>query len=217
VIKMYSTKDILKALKEVKKKGKKRKFIQSIDFIIKLNVDTEKTENRLNDELLLPSGRGKSVKIGVIAEGELAHQAKKPADIVITKKELTELAKDKKAAKELVNSIEFFIAQSDMMPLVGKNLGTILGPRGKMPKPVPVNIQIVPVVERLRKTIRIRTRENPFIQAVVGTEDMDDEALIQNVEAIMEHLDRKLEKGFDDINSAYLKTSMGKSVKLGAS
>jgi large subunit ribosomal protein L1 len=214
---MYSSKDISKALSEVKEKDGKRKFLQSIDLVVNLNLDMEKPENRLNEELLLPNGRGKKVKIGVIAEGELAHQAKKPADRVITKDELTELAKDKKAAKKLVNNIEFFIAQADMMPLVGKHLGSILGPRGKMPKPVPVNAPIVPVVERLRKTIRLRTKDNPLLHAVVGTEEMEDKALVQNVEAVMQHLERKLEKGYSDIKSAYLKTTMGKAVKLEAS
>ncbi len=214
---MYSSKDISKALSEVKEEGGKRKFLQSIDLVVNLNLDMGKPENRLNEELLLPNGRGKKVKIGVIAEGELAHQAKKPADRVITKDELTELAKDKKAAKKLVNSIEFFIAQADMMPLVGKHLGSILGPRGKMPKPVPVNAPIVPIVERLRKTIRLRTKDNPLLHAVVGTEEMEDKALVQNVEAVMQHLERKLEKGYSDIKSAYLKTTMGKVVKLEAS
>lgn len=214
---MYSSKDILKALKDLKEKGRKRNFLQSIDLAVNLNLDMGKPENRLNEELLLPNGRGKKVRIGVIAEGELAHQAKKLADKVITKEELTELAKDKKAAKKIVNSIEFFIAQADMMPLVGKHLGPILGPRGKMPKPVPVNAPLKPVVERLRKTIRLRTKDNPVIHAVVGTEEMEDKALVQNVEAVMHHLERKLEKGYNDIRSAYLKTTMGKGVKLEAS
>jgi len=214
---MYSSKDISKALREVKEKGKKRKFIQSIDLVVNLNLDMEKPENRLNEEVLLPNGRGKKVKIGVIAEGELAHQAKKPTDRVITKEELTELAKDKKAAKKIVTNIEFFIAQADMMPLVGKHLGKILGPTGKMPKPVPVNASLVPIVERLRKTIRLRTKDNPVLHAIVGTEEMKDKLLVQNVEAVMQYLERKLEKGHDDIRSAYLKTTMGKGVKLEAS
>lgn len=214
---MYSSKDILKALKEAKGKGGTRKFLQTIDLAVNLNLDMGKPENRLNEELMLPNGRGKKVKIGVIADGELAHQAKKVADRVITKEELTELAKDKTAAKKIVNSIEFFIAQADMMPLVGKHLGAILGPRGKMPKPVPVNAPIAPVVERLRKTIRLRTKDNPVVHAIVGTEEMEDKLLVQNVEAVMQYLERKLENGYNDIRSAYLKTTMGNGVKLEAS
>lgn len=213
---MFKPAQISKALREVKEKGKKRKFLQSIDLVVNLNLDMSKPENRLNEDLLLPNGRGKGVKVAVIAEGELAHQAKKVADKVITKEELEELAKDKKAAKKLVRGIEFFIAQADMMPLVGKTLGTVLGPGGKMPKPVPVNADIAPVVERLRKTVRLRTKDNPVLHVMVGTEKMGDKKVAENVEALMHFLERKLEKGYSNIKSVYLKTTMGPSVKIEA-
>lgn len=214
---MFKSKDISKALIEVREKSKKRKFNQSIDLAVNLNLNMEKPENRLNEEFMLPNSRGKTVRIGIIAEGELAHQAKKIADKVITREELEELAKDKKAAKKIVKSIDFFVAQADMMPLVGKHLGAILGPRGKMPKPVPVNASLGPVVERMRKTVRLRTKDKPVLQVVVGTEGMDDKLLLQNVEAVMHFLERKLEKGYSNIRSAYLKSTMGKSIKLEAS
>lgn len=213
---MFKTDSVLKALEEVKEKQKKRGFTQSIDLAINLNIDTSKPQNRLNEEVILPSGRGKDVKVAVIAEGELALQAKKHADRVITKEELSELAKDKKEAKKLAREYEFFIAQADMMPLVGKTLGAVLGPRGKMPKPVPANADIAPFVERLRRTVRLRTKDKPLIHVAVGTEDMEDSKVAKNVEAVMRLLERKLEKGYDNIKSVYLKTTMGPSIKIEA-
>jgi large subunit ribosomal protein L1 len=205
---------IIKAVKEAKEKSKKRKFVQSIDLAVNLNLDTTKPENRLNDEIVLPHGRGKPIKIGVIGEGELAHQAKSLADIVITKKELEELAKDKRKAKEIAKAYDFFIAQADLMPLVGRNLGIILGPRGKMPKPVPPTADIEPIIERLRKTVRVRTKDKPVFHVPVGTEKMKEEEVAKNIEAIFNYLERKLERGLSDVKSAYISTTMGKSVKL---
>ena len=213
---MFKTDDVLKAIKEAKEKQKKRGFTQSIDLAINLGIDASKPENRLNEEVILPAGRGREIKVAVVAEGELALQAKKVADRVITREELSELAKDKKEAKKLAKEYEFFIAQADMMPLVGKTLGTVLGPRGKMPKPVPANADIAPLVERLRRTVRIRTKDKPVLHVGVGTEDMDEAKVAQNVEAVMRLLERKLEKGYDDIKSVYLKTTMGPSVKVEA-
>jgi len=205
---------IVKAVKEAKEKSKKRNFVQSIDLAVTLNLDTTKPENRINDEIVLPHGRGKPIKIGVIGEGELAHQAKSLADIVITKKELEELAKDKRKAKEIAKAYDFFIAQADLMPLVGKYLGIILGPRGKMPKPVPPTADIKPIIERLRKTVRVRTRDKPVFHVPVGTEKMKEEEVAKNIEAIFNYLERKLERGLSDDKSAYISTTMGKSVKL---
>ncbi|MFH1774169.1 MAG: 50S ribosomal protein L1 [Methanobacteriota archaeon] len=212
---MLTTDAIAKAVGEVKGKSEKRKFVQSLDLAINLNLDMSKPENRLNEEFSLPNGRGKPVKVGVIAEGELALQAKKVADLVITREDLEELAKNKKAAKKIVEEHDFFIAQTDLMPLIGRYLGTVMGPRGKMPKPIPVNAPIAPAVERLKRTVRIRTKEKPVLHVCVGTEDMEDKKLIENIEAVLKFLERKLEKGFTSINSVYLKTTMGPSVKIG--
>ncbi|MEK6976982.1 MAG: 50S ribosomal protein L1, partial [Candidatus Hydrothermarchaeota archaeon] len=170
--------------------------------------------NRINEELVLPNGRGKEVKVGVIADGELALQAKKVADTVIMREDLEELAKDKKAAKKLANGHDFFVAQSDMMSMIGKTLGPVLGPRGKMPKPVPSNVQIAPVVERLKKTVRIRTKEKPTIHIVVGMEDMEEKQLAENIETVLKFIERKLERGMENVRSVYIKTTMGPGARL---
>lgn len=214
-MRVLTTDAIAKTVGEVKANSKKRKFVQSLDLAINLDLDMSKPENRLNEEFPLPNERGKPVKVGVIAEGELALQAKKVADRVITKGDLEELAKNKKAAKKIVEEYDFFIAQTDLMPLVGKYLGTVMGPRGKMPKPIPVNAPVQQVVERLKRTVRIRTKEKPVIHVTVGTEDMEDKKLVENIEAVLKFLEQKLERGLAGIESVYLKTTMGQSIKIG--
>jgi large subunit ribosomal protein L1 len=205
---------IEKAVGEVKK-GPKRKFVQSIDLAINLkDVDMKKPENRLNEEIVLPEGKGKDVRIAMIAEGDVAHQARDFVDTVITAGELEELAKDKKEAKKLANSHEFFIAQTDLMSTVGRYLGTVLGPRGKMPKPVPPAAPVGPIADRLRKTVRLRTKEQPIIHLSVGREDMNDKAIAENVFTVLQHVERKMEKGLNNFKSVYLKTTMGPSVKV---
>ncbi|WP_456474270.1 50S ribosomal protein L1 [Candidatus Pyrohabitans sp.] len=210
-----TTEKIVKAVGEARKASKKRNFTQSFDLAINLrDIDMSKPENRINEEVVLPKGRGKPVKVAVIAGDELAHAAKEHADMVITKEELEELAKDKKKAKKIANDIDFFIAQAELMPTIGRFLGPVLGPRGKMPKPVPPNAPLGAIVERLRRTVRLRTKDKPVIHVAVGSEDMSDEDIAQNAEAVLTHLDRKLEKGMNNIRSVYIKTTMGPSVRV---
>lgn len=205
---------IVKVVKEAKEKSKKRNFIQSIDLAVNLDLDMTKPENRLNEEIILPSGRGKPAKIAVIAEGELAVQARELAELVLSKKDLEDLAKNKRKAKEIAKAYDFFIAQADLMPLIGRILGPILGPRGKMPKPVPPNAQLKPIIERLRKSVRIRTKDKPNFHVPVGTENMGEEEIAKNIEAVFKYLDRKLERGLASVKSAYVSLTMGPSVKL---
>lgn len=210
------TQEIIDAVKEAKEQAKPRNFTQSIDVIINLkDLDVRKPENRFSEEVALPNGRGKEIKIGVIADGELALAAKNAGvDVVISKEDLQEFGKDIKAAKKVVNSVDSFIAQADMMPLVGRFLGPILGPRNKMPKPVPASARIEPLLERTQATIKVGVKQQPSIQILVGTQDMDDEKLAENIEAVLAVLDRNLEKGRNQIKSMYIKATMGSVVRV---
>lgn len=205
------TQVIEEAVKKVLEESKPRNFTQSIDVVITINdLDINKPENRLDEEVLLPNGRGKDVKIAFIAEGELAYQAEQAgADLVINKERLEELGKNRPEAKKLANSYDFFVAQTDLMPLVGRFLGPVLGPRKKMPKPIPASANPETVLGRLRSTIKIRVKDQPIIQSIVGSEDMTEAQVAENIDAIMDVLDRNLENGSKQIKAMYLKTTMG--------
>ena len=210
------TQEVLEAVKEAKEQSKPRNFTQSVDMIINVrDLDVKKPENRFNEEVTLPNGRGKDVKIGVIADGELIVQAKDAGvALVINKDDLEALGKDRKQAKSAANSVDFFIAQADMMPLVGRFLGPILGPRNKMPKPVPASIKLDPLLERLQSPIKVGIKQQPSIQVIVGSQDMSDEELAENIETVLTVLDRQLDKGRSQIKSMFIKTTMGPTVRV---
>jgi large subunit ribosomal protein L1 len=208
--------EILEAVKKAKEQTKPRNFTQSIDVIISIkDLDVNKPENKFDEEVSLPNGRGKEVKIAFIADGELAVQAQNAgADLIISKNGLEDLGKDRKEAKKLANRHNFFVAQADMMPLVGRFMGPVLGPRKKMPKPVPASAKPEPILERLRSTVKVRIKDQPVIQTMVGTQDMDEEMIAGNIEAVLSILDRKLEKGRNQIKSMHIKTTMGPVVRV---
>ena len=210
------TQDMIEAVKKAKEQSKPRNFTQSIDMIINIkDLDVNKPENRFEEEVALPHGRGKGVKVGVIADGDLTTQAKDAGvRLVIQKSELEDYGKDRKQAKKMANNIDFFIAQADMMPLVGRFLGPVLGPRKKMPRPVPANIKLAPMLEKLENTIKVGVKQQPSIQVLVGTQDMADEQIAENMEAVLAILDRHLEKGRKQIKSMYIKTTMGSVVRV---
>lgn len=210
------TQDVIKAVKKAKEESKPRNFTQSMDVIINVrDLDVKKPENRFNEEVTLPNGRGKDVKIGVIADGELIVQAKNAGvNLVINKEDLEALGKDRKAAKRAANSVDFFIAQADMMPLVGRFLGPVLGPRNKMPKPVPASIKLDPLLERLQNTVKVGIKQQPSIQIIVGSQDMTDKELAENIETVLTVLDRQLDKGRSQIKSMFIKTTMGPTVRV---
>jgi large subunit ribosomal protein L1 len=206
---------IMSAITEARGKSPKRKFEQTFEMAINLReLDMKRPENRVNLRVQLPNGIG-GQKVLVFASGDLALRAKRSgADDVIEPAELGELAKDKKAAKKRLKDYDIFISEAPLMPTVGRVAGPILGPRGKMPTPVPPQAPVDNVIERERRAIVLRSRDKPFVHCKVGKEEMTDEQVAQNIEAIMTNLTGSTKRGLGNIRSVYLKMSMGESVKL---
>jgi len=208
--------EVSRALGELRKNLTKRKFSQSIDLVVRLReVDLKKPENRINETIALPNPPEKGLKVCVIASGDLATRAKAAgADMLVSRQDVENLSKDKKAARKLAQEYDFFIAEAPLMPIVGRALGSFLGPRGKMPTPVPPNAAIDQIVANHRKMVRVRMREQPVLQCRVGTEAMADEKLVENIQAVVSRIEQKLERGFKNIGEILVKATMSKPVKI---
>lgn len=199
---------VQKVLDEAKEN--KRNFKQTIDVTINLRqIDLSDPKNRVDEEIVLPNGRGKEARVAIFASGELAVKAEKHVDKVIKPEDLEDLADDKKAAKELAEEYDFFMAEAPLMPTIGKSLGVVLGPRGKMPRPVPPQADVSDTVKKLRKTVRLRSKQNPIIHAIAGDENMDAADLAENVQTLIERLEIALPQGKMNVDSVYVKTTMG--------
>ena len=195
--------------------AKKRNFVETVELAINLrDIDLSLPKNRIQEDIVLPKGRGKNVKITVIGGGELALKAKDVADLVISPEELGALADNKKQAKKVANDTEYFIAEAPLMAQVGKRLGTVLGPRGKMPKPIAPGADPSIMVDNLRKSVTVRTKDRKTFHVPVGTVNMSVDDIAENVDVIMSRVIGHLEKGKHNIDSAYLKTTMGVSERL---
>ncbi|MEJ5328094.1 MAG: 50S ribosomal protein L1 [Candidatus Bathyarchaeia archaeon] len=209
-------KSLLDAVKEAKAKSGGKKFTQTIDLILNLKeVDMKAPEGKIQQVLELPHATGKPNKICVIASGELALKARNAkADFVIEKPDLDALAGKKKELRKIASDYDVFISEAPLMPLVGKILGPVLGPRGKLPVPVPPNADIASLILKQRKTVVVKMRNQPIIQCPIGTEDMPDDALVDNIQAVLRVVEGKLKRGLKHVKVAYIKTSMGEPVKI---
>jgi len=209
-------KALIESVKEAKNKAEKKKFVQSIELIINLrDIDMKKPESKIQESVELPHAVGKQSKVCVIATGELALRAKKAgADLVIERADLEALAGDKKRQKHLADEHDYFVAEAPLMPTVGRVLGAVLGPKGRMPTPVAPNANITEVIEKQRKTVQVRLRGQPILQCRIGTEDMPDEHIVENIEAVIRRLEGKLKRGLKNVRSVVIKTAMGPPVKM---
>ena len=209
-------KTISEAIKQAKAKSGQKKFNQTVDLILDIvEIDMKAPEGKIQEIVELPHSTGKPNKICVVASGEFALKAKNSqADHVIERADLDALNGKKKELRKLASEYDVFISEAPLMPLVGRILGPVLGPRGKMPIPVPPNADINALLNKHRKTVSVRMRNQPIIQVSVGSQEMKDEELVDNAQAVLRVLDGKLKRGLKNVKYAYFKTSMGEPVKI---
>jgi len=83
-----------------------------------------------------------------------------------------------------------------------------------MPTPVPPAANIADQMKKHRKMVLLRTRGQPVLQCRVGAENMSDEEIAENVQAVIRRVETKLKRGIKNIRSVSLKTTMGPSIKI---
>jgi len=214
------TKDIIEKIKEARQNTKQRKFSQTFDLIINLkDFDMKNPENKIDEAVILPAGRGKKLKFAAFVDKEMVSKAKESCDFVIQKDEFASYKGNPKKLRKLAREYDFFIAQAEIMPQIAASFGRFLAPLDKMPNPkmgcvVPAAVDLKKVIERLSRTVKIKIKKHPNLQAPVGVESMSDEDIAKNVMAVYNVILSKLSNPNQQIKSVLLKLTMGKKVKV---
>lgn len=206
--------ELAKMIKEAKTADKERKFRQSVEmYVILKDIDVKKGF-AMNETIQLPKKLSSPTTVCIMAGGDMGLKAKSAnADRVISGDEINALAANKREARKFINNYDFFLADTQLMTTVGKVLGQLLGPRGKMPVPVPFNAPIESFLDRFRSSIRVKVKNSLSLSCKIGDESMDDVDLAANAHAILSAIEKKLPNGERNIRKIVIKTSMGKPIK----
>ncbi|MEM3084206.1 MAG: 50S ribosomal protein L1 [Nitrososphaerales archaeon] len=212
---MVTLNEITEMIKKARERVEKKNFTQSVELTITLKDIDVKKGFSLNEVVSLPHPSSIKSTVCVIGSGDMTLRAKKAnADRIIESDELDRLGSNKRNAKKLVRSYDFFIADTALMPTVGKTLGQYLGPRGKMATPMPFNAPIENMLERFRSSVRVRSKSQLNVSCKIGDESMSDAELAENAQTVIGAIEKKLPNGDKNIRNTMVKLTMGKIVKL---
>jgi len=210
---MITDAQLVDLVKAAKAATKERKFKQSIELIITFKDIDVKKGFALNEVIQLPKTSSPAT-VCIIATGEMNQKAKAAkADSVIGTEELEKFGTNKRESRKFINKYDFFLADTKVMPTVGKTLGQLLGPRGKMPTPVPFDASIEAFLQRFRSCIKVRARASLSVSAKIGDVTMEDADLAINALAVLHAIEKKLPNGEKNMKKILIKTTMGKPVK----
>ncbi|MDP7531324.1 MAG: 50S ribosomal protein L1 [Candidatus Thalassarchaeum sp.] len=207
--------NIQTAIQQALDDSPERKFVESLEIAFTLkDVDLKNPANRIQEEVRLPSGRGKPIRITMFAGGEMASKAKAAGIDVIDPATIEDIAGNRQQARKIANKSDFFLSEIPHMGTVGRFLGVVLGPRGKMPRPVPPNLDPGTIAAVLKDTAVVRSRDRITFHTAVGSREQGLDDLTTNAMAVWNRVTGKLDRGAGNIRSCYIKTSMGPSIKV---
>ena len=212
---MVNETQLVEVIKQAKESDKTRKFQQSIEMILVFKDIDVKKGFAINETIQLPKKMSKSASVCIIAAGDLGIKAKNAkADRVMNEAELVQLGKNKRESRKVINKYDFFLADTKLMPTVGKVLGQLLGPRGKMPTPIPFNAPVEALLERFRTSVGVKVKGSLSLSCKIGEESMEDADLAANASAVAATIEKKLPNGDKNIRKIMIKTTMGKAIRL---
>lgn len=212
---MVGATELRELLDKARQGYEKRNFDQSVDLTVILKDIDVKKGFSFNEVVQLPNSPSKTSTVCVVASGEMGSRAKKAsADKVIEPDELDRLGTNKKEAKKVAKTYDFFLSDTALMATVGKSLGQYLGPKGKMPTPMPYGAPIDNILNKFRSSVRVRVRNQLNISTKIGDEKMEDKHLIENANIVLSAIEKKLPQGDKNIRNMLIKFTMSKPVGL---
>lgn len=202
-------------IKQAREGAGQRKFSQSVDLTLVLkDIDVKRGFN-VNEVVTLPHKPSRQATICVVGSGDLGTRARKAQiDKIIEQDQLDRLGTNRREARKVVRAYDFFLSDTSLMATVGRSLGQFLGPKGKMPTPLPYGAPIESIAARMRSSVRARAKNQLNISTKIGDEKMDDSQLASNANAVIAAIEKKLPQGEKNISNALIKFSMGKAARL---
>ncbi len=204
----YSLEDAVRMVRE----KASAKFDESVEISMNLGIDPRHADQALRGVVNLPNGTGKTVRVAVFARGDKAEAAQAAGADVVGAEDLVEQIQG--------GNINFdrTIATPDMMALVGR-LGKVLGPRGLMPNPKlgTVTNDVAAAVQAAKGgQVEFRAERAGIVHAGVGKVSFDEAALLANVRAFVDAIQRAKPSGAKGtyVKKVSLSSTMGPGIAV---
>lgn len=209
-----SPQQLQESIQAILKDRKERKFKESIDLQVNLkNYDPTK-DKRFSGSLRLPNLCRPRMKVCIICDLVQEDQAKKAGLISTNMDELKKLNKNKKLVKKLCSQYDAFLASESIIKNIPRVVGPHMNRAGKFPTAVAASEDLAAKVAELQGTIKFQLKKVLCLGTCVGHAEMNEEQIRQNTVTALNFLVSLLKKNWQNLKSAYIKTTMGKPQRI---
>jgi len=202
------------AIKTMINDKKGRKFKESIDLQVNLkNYDVNK-DKRCSGALRLPNVCRPRLKVCVICDLAQEDSAKKQGVITSNMEDLKKLNKNKKLVKKYCSTADAFLASDSIIKTIPRVVGPHMNRANKFPTAVALGDNLVEKIAEIQATVKFQLKKVLCLGCCIGHEEMKEEEIRQNTVLALNFLISLLKKGWQNLKSAYIKTTMGKPQRI---
>ena len=193
---------------------KKRKFKESVDLQVNLKNYDVNRDKRFAGTLRLPHVCRPRMKVAVICDLQQEDLAKKAGMITLNMEDMKKLNKNKKLVKKLCSQYDAFLASESIIKTLPRVVGPHMNRVGKFPAPVAMSDNLPDRVLELQSTVKFQLKKVMCMGTCVGHAEADVEEIRRNANQAINFLVSLLKKNWQNLKSVYIKTTMGKPVRL---
>ena len=207
---------ITEAIHAIMDGKKKRKFVETIEMQVGLKDYDPQKDKRFAGSVRLPNVPRPNLKICLIGDAKHIQEVKEKNIVVdvIDFDGLKTFNKDKKLIKKWAKKYSLLLATDSLVKKIPQVLGPILNRIGMFPQVVTHNEDLKNKIDDVRGSIKFQLKKVTCMNVAVGNESMTEEQLRQNISMGVNFLASLLKKGWHNLKSVTIKTTMGKPYKL---
>jgi len=205
---------LMESIQTILKDRKERKFKESIDLQVNLkNYDCQK-DKRFSGSIKLPNVCRPRMTVCLICDLRDEDIAKKAGVPTQNQDELKKLNKNKKLVKKLCNQYDAFLCSESIIKNVPRLVGPHMNRAGKFPTVIGLNENIADKITELQSTVKFQLKKVLCLGTCVGHAEMTEDQIRQNTVLAINFLVSLLKKNWQNLKSAYIKTTMGKPQRI---
>eukprot|EP01017_Pseudomicrothorax_dubius_P029679 TRINITY_DN362_c0_g5_i1.p1 TRINITY_DN362_c0_g5~~TRINITY_DN362_c0_g5_i1.p1 ORF type:complete len:216 (+),score=81.61 TRINITY_DN362_c0_g5_i1:76-723(+) len=203
-----------KAINELVTQGKKRKFVETVELQIGLRDYDPEKEKRFSGAIRLPFAPYPNLKVCVIGTAVHCEQAQKAGIESIDSDGLKKFNKEKKLIKKWAKPFDLILASDSIIKNIQKLLGNTLNQIGKFPLVIRENDTVLEKVDEMRGTVRFQLKKVLCMGTAIATLKHNEDEIRKNITIAVNFLVSLLKKGWQNINTLHIKTTMGKPFRI---
>ncbi|KAI9145339.1 60S ribosomal protein L10a [Paraphysoderma sedebokerense] len=193
---------------------KPRKFTETVELQVGLKNYDPQRDKRFSGTVKLPNVPRPKMKVCILGDALHYDQAKKVGLDCMSVEDLKKLNKNKKLIKKLAKKYDAFLASEVLIKQIPRLLGPGLHKAGKFPTPVTHSDNLEVKADEIRSTIKFQLKKVLCLGVAVGHVQMTEDQLVANTMLSINFLVSLLKKNWQNVKSLYVKSTMGKPIRL---